>query len=151
MKNINVKLKLLMAVLVMICCVGNACSAEKLISNWITSMDKKDYIGKSILIGINIYNKDDKLIFSGQIAGKIIKMSGKRIDVLPDSSNKVFGLPPDSSVFEKATPGVYQLKNGNIQSLINPDFTVTYSIYAHDSPIDLKELTSLTNHGYIEP
>lgn len=94
-----------------------------------TSMNTKFYIGKTILAGISQYDKDGKLLSSKQIAGKIIRVSKNGITIQLENSKNEYNLPPDFSALQNAEPGIYNLKNGNVKSFENPNFTVIYDIY----------------------
>ena len=88
----------------------------------------KDYIGKTILVGLEIYNEEDELINSQQIVGTIVENIDDRIRIIPIGSDIAFHLPPDLSMLERAESGLYELENGNVPSFENPDYTVLFDI-----------------------
>lgn len=94
----------------------------------ITTMNAEKYIGKTIVAGISDYDKNGNLLSSKQVAGKITRISDKRITIQLQNSETKYYLPPDLSALQKATPGIYNLKNGNVKSVVNPDFLAVYDI-----------------------
>ncbi len=96
------------------------------------SMNPQFYIGKKILAGISQYDKDGKLLSSKQIAGKIVCVSKHEITIQLENSEIKYNLPRDFSALHKAQPGIYNLKNGNVKSFEDPDFTVIYHIYPRE-------------------
>ena len=93
------------------------------------TMSKNFYIGKTVLVGISYYDNKEKLKSNKQIAGKIIEISKNKIAVQLLNSVDIFNLPPDVSALQPAQPGILNLKNGNVKSIEDPDFTVVYNVY----------------------
>lgn len=129
MKTINNILILLIAIIVMSLNSNTAVANVKNISIGATSVNPKFYIGKTILVGINFYDKKDNLVSNKQMVGKIIKINNDGIAIKLENTEKEYNLPPDVAALELAEPGIYNLKNGNVKSIENPHFTVIYNVY----------------------
>lgn len=95
-------------------------------------MNERDYLGKTILIGIGVFYAEGEVTHRFQVAGKIIKILSDRIEVLPFNRDTLFCLPPDLDNLSEANPGVYQLKNANLTELENPDYLTTFDIQSSD-------------------
>jgi hypothetical protein len=106
------------------------------------------YVGKKILVGLSFYSEQHELIYEGQIAGKITRVNNEGITIQPENSLDEFKLPPDIAALQAAAPGLYNLRNGNVESVENPDFTVVYNIHGNENLYDLSELIQLFKQGY---
>ena len=53
-------------------------------------------------------------------------------------------MPPDLEALQPAGPGVYNLKNGNVESVENPDYTAVYNIYKQNNDPDVEEQNDST-------
>lgn len=110
-------------------------------------MNATTYINKSILVALGIYDKNEELILSQQIAGIITDVDNQRITLRQLNSEQEFGLPPDLSLLERAKPGTYRLKNGNVEELENPDFIAYVDVYTEDK----NRILELTTYGFVPP
>jgi len=90
---------------------------------------EKKYIGKTVIAGINLRDKNNNIVFSYQITGKIIKVNSNGIFLRIQDTNKEFSLPPNLTALKVAMRGIYNLKNGDVKSIENPDYTIIYDVH----------------------
>lgn len=87
------------------------------------------YIGKTVLVGISTFSKDETLINRYQYFGKIISIDD--VMSIEKPNGEITTLPPDIKSLKKAQPGVYTLKSSGEQ-VENPDYTSMWSVYEKD-------------------
>lgn len=119
-----------------------------LIFIWSSKMAYADnsnkYINKTVLITITISANHDQVIKKQEIAAKIIRFDEKRIVLLPLGSEDEFGLPPDERFLLKGKKGIYQLENGNVKSITNPDYTTAINLDVNSPGND-----KIIKHGFV--
>jgi len=85
----------------------------------------KKYIGKTVLVDICIYSKENILSDRHQYFGEIVSI-GNVITIKTDEG-KTQTLPPDVKALSKAVKGIYTL-NSNGKQIENPDYTASWSV-----------------------
>ncbi len=86
-----------------------------------------DLLGKTILVGITYYTKDNEFIEQKQYWGTVIEANDKQIRFRQKNGN-VLGLPPDLSSTEPASKGEYRLHSTG-EIVVDPDFTSVWIVY----------------------
>lgn len=90
-------------------------------------MELKDYIGKSIIIGLTYLDHEEQFIKREQFYGEIIRFDDKGIDILLNNSDRIFSLPPEKDAIEVAEPGEYKFHSTG-EVIIDPDFLSVWTI-----------------------
>ena len=80
-----------------------------------------DLLGKTILVGITYYTKDDEFIEQKQYWGTVIEANDRQIR-FRQKNGDVFWLPPDLSSTKLAPKGEYRLRSTG-EIVVDPDFT----------------------------
>lgn len=80
-----------------------------------------DLLGKTILVGITYYTKDNEFIEQKQYWGTVIEANDKQIR-FRQKNGDVFWLPPDLSSTKLAPKGEYRLRSTG-EIVVDPDFT----------------------------
>lgn len=92
----------------------------------------RDYIGKTVLIGVTYLDHEERQTGQQQWYGVISEISNARgivVKLKHDSSN--FALPPDLSALRPAKPGEYRLRTTG-EVVTDPDFLTTWTRRAPD-------------------
>lgn len=86
------------------------------------------YIGKSILIGLHIYEQGATTPAQEQMYGIITHASPQGIKVALRGQNEgdMLNMPPSLDDIEVATPGTYLLGDERVE---DPDFMASWAIY----------------------
>ncbi len=95
-------------------------------------------IGKTVIIGLTYVDGADTVTRRVQIHGVIglaNQTDGVRIDLLGTKAGDTYWLPPDTSNFDPAQPGVYRLKETG-EEIVDPDFLSTWTIHAPETAND---------------
>ena len=80
-----------------------------------------DLLGKTILVGITYYTKDNEFIEQKQYWGTVIEANDRQIR-FRQKNGDVFWLPPDLSSTKLAPKGEYRLRSTG-EIVVDPDFT----------------------------
>jgi hypothetical protein len=92
----------------------------------------KEYVGKTVLIGITDLDRDGKPTNQRQFFGTITEISVKNGIMVTSKNNSThLTLPPDLSTLRPAKPGVYRLKTTG-EVITNPDFLTTWEVKEPD-------------------
>ncbi len=94
----------------------------------IRSPTLNDIRGKTILVGITRLAHKGEIIGQQQFAGVFESMDAS-IQIRVSTTGKVFILPPDLGVFQKAELGIYRLRSTG-ETIENPDFTASWTVTA---------------------
>lgn len=87
----------------------------------------KDYVGKTLLIGVTYIDHEAKLTGQRQWFGVITEVSNaKGIVITLKNDTKLCALPPDLSALQPAKPGEYRLRSSG-EVVTNPDFLTTWT------------------------
>ena len=107
-------------------------------SGWVFNGDRpawhgaseQKFVGKTVIIGLTFLDAAGVLDHREQLHGRIrsadsrkgfeVALEGKR-------AGETYWLPPDSTAFERARPGVYRLK-GTGEDVIDPDFIGAWTV-----------------------
>lgn len=92
----------------------------------------RDYIGKTVLIGVTYLDHEERQTGQQQWYGVISEISNARgivVKLKNNSSN--FVLPPDVSALRPAKPGEYRLRTTG-EIVTDPDFLTTWTRRAPD-------------------
>ena len=85
-----------------------------------------DLLGKTILVGITYYTKENEFIEQKQFWGTVIEANDRQIR-FRQKDGSIFGLPPDLSSTKRAPKGEYRLHSTG-EIVIDPDFTSTWNV-----------------------
>lgn len=92
----------------------------------------KDYIGKTVLIGVTYLDHEEKVTARHQWHGVITEISNARgIVIALKNVLKPCALPPDLSLLQPAEPGKYRLRETG-EVIVDPDFVTVWSCKAPD-------------------
>jgi hypothetical protein len=92
----------------------------------------KEYVGKTVLIGITDLDRDGKPTKQRQFFGTITEISVKNgMTVTSKNSSTHLALPPDLSTLRPAKPGVYRLRTTG-EVVTDPDFLTTWEFKEGD-------------------
>ena len=80
-----------------------------------------DLPGKTILVGITYYTRENEFIEQKQYWGTVIEANDKQI-LIRQKSGELFKLPPDLRSTEPAPKGEYRLHSTG-EIVVDPDFT----------------------------
>lgn len=86
----------------------------------------ENMIGKTILVGMTFYNKNDEFAGQKQSWGKIVAVTENTI-YIKQSDGENFEIPNDPSAIEAAKPGEYRLKSTG-EVVKKPDFLSTWNV-----------------------
>ncbi len=114
-------------------------SCEKLVKPQVDESKARDYVGKTVLLGVSYVDEDDKLLEQKQWFGTITEVSNARGIVIDlENDTNYCALPPDLRALKPAEPGEYRLRaTGEV--ITNPDFLTTWTRREPD-PQDRSEL-----------
>ena len=85
-----------------------------------------DLLGKTILVGITYYTKDNEFIEQKQYWGTVIEANDKQI-LFRQKNGDTFWLPPDLSSTKPAPKGEYRLRSTG-EIVVDPDFTSVWNV-----------------------
>ncbi|MBT2332317.1 hypothetical protein J7E49_00095 [Variovorax paradoxus] len=87
--------------------------------------------GKMVLVGLAYFGSDAEEPFEQQqLFGRVIsadRRKGILLSLEGQRTGEQFNLPPDTRSFQEAGLGEYRLRSTG-EAVVNPDFTVTFSI-----------------------
>lgn len=86
-----------------------------------------DLLGKTILIGLTYYTKDNEFIEQKQYWGTVIEANEEHF-YIKQKNGEIFSLPPDLRSTERAAKGEYRLRSTG-EVVVDPDFTSVWSVY----------------------
>ncbi len=86
-----------------------------------------DLLGKTILVGITYYTRDNEILEQKQYWGTVIEANEQQI-LFRQKNGELFGLPPDLRSTKPAPKGEYRLRSTG-ETVVDPDFTSTWSVY----------------------
>jgi hypothetical protein len=89
-------------------------------------------IGKYVLVGVIVLKaQSDEVDHQLQIHGTIItaeKDQGIKIECKGERVGRVFGLPPDTSIFSSSSGGIYRLRTTG-EEVDSPDVIASWTVY----------------------
>ena len=85
-----------------------------------------DLSGKTILVGITYYTKDNEFIEQKQYWGTVIEANDKQI-LIRQKNGELLSLPPDLRSTKLAPKGEYRLRSTG-EIVIDPDFTSEWNV-----------------------
>ena len=88
--------------------------------------NEEKLIGKTILVGMTFYNKDDEFVEQKQSWGEIVAVTENTI-FIKQQDGEEFDIPNDPSAIEPANPGEYRLRSTG-EVVENPDFLSTWDV-----------------------
>lgn len=92
----------------------------------------REFIGKTVLIGITDLDRDERILGRRQFFGTITEITAKKGIVVTSHKNGSFVvIPPILSTLQPAEPGVYHLKSTG-ENIANPDFLTTWDFKKGD-------------------
>lgn len=87
--------------------------------------------GQLVLVGLAYFETDSEEPFEQQqLFGRVVaadERKGILLSLEGQRTGEDFNLPPDTRSFRRAAPGEYRLRSTG-ETVVNPDFTVTFSI-----------------------
>ena len=86
----------------------------------------KKYIGKTVIVDICIYSKENEISNRYQYFGEIVSIDN--VITIKTDEGKIHTLPPDVRALNKAVKGIYTL-NSNGKQIENPDYTASWSVF----------------------
>lgn len=86
-----------------------------------------DLPGKTILVGITYYTKDNEFIEQKQYWGTVIEANDRQI-CFRQKNGDIFTLPPDLSSIKPAPKGEYRLRSTG-ETVVDPDFTSVWTVH----------------------
>ena len=89
-------------------------------------INEEKLIGKTILVGMTFYNKDDEFVEQKQSWGEIVAVTENTI-FIKQKDGEEFDIPNDPSAIETANPGKYRLRSTG-EVVENPDFLSTWNV-----------------------
>ena len=91
----------------------------------------KNLPGQLVLVGLAYFHTDAGEPFEQQqFFGRVVSVderNGILMSLEGQRTGEQFSLPPDTRTFRAAPPGAYRLRSTG-EAVVNPDFTVTFSI-----------------------
>lgn len=93
-------------------------------------INENSLIGKTILVGMTFYNKNDEFVEQKQIFGEIVAFNQNTISIMP-RNGEVFFIPNDKSAIDIAKPGKYRLISTG-ETIENPNYLSTWNITLSD-------------------
>ena len=93
-------------------------------------INEKELIGKTILVGMTFYNKNDEIVEQKQSWGEIVAVNESTV-FIKQTNGEEFTIPNDSSAIEIATPGGYRLRSTG-EVVENPDYLSIWDITLPD-------------------
>jgi hypothetical protein len=92
----------------------------------------KEYVGKTVLVGITDLDRNGKPTKQRQFFGTISEISVKNGMIVTSKNNAThLALPPDLSTLLPAKPGVYRLRSTG-EVVTDPDFLTTWEFKEGD-------------------
>ena len=85
-----------------------------------------DLIGKTILVGLTYYTKENEFIEKKQFWGTVTESNEKHI-CFRQKDGSIFSLPPDLRSTKRAPKGEYRLRSTG-EIVIDPDFTSVWIV-----------------------
>lgn len=83
------------------------------------------YIGKTVLVGITVFSRENELIERYQYFGEIVSID--EVISIKTDDGKINTLPPDVKTLEKAEKGIYTLLS-NGKQIENPDYVTSWKV-----------------------
>ncbi len=93
-------------------------------------IDEEKMIGKTILVGMTFYDKNDEFVEQKQSWGEIVSLNENTI-FIKQKNGEEFSIPNDPSAIEPANPGGYRLRSTG-EVVENPDYLSTWGITLSD-------------------
>ena len=93
-------------------------------------INEENLIGKTILVGMTYYNKNNEFVEQKQFWGTIISINENNI-VIKQKNGEEFTIPNDKRAIEPANPGEYRLRSTG-EVVKNPDFLSTWNVTLPD-------------------
>ena len=122
-------MKLMLALLALIPFVSGC---QQRVNPQLDEAKAKEYLGKTVLIGITDLDLDGKPTKQRQFFGTITEISVKNGMIVASKNNsKQLALPPDLSTLRPAKPGVYRLRTTG-EVVTDPDFLTTWEFKKGD-------------------
>lgn len=91
----------------------------------------RQYLNKSILIGISFLDEKDNIIETYQTSWIIVNVKEKIIEI-KRKDKSIYSIPNDDEAIKEAKPWTYREKITWIE-VINPDYITTWSIHGKNS------------------
>jgi len=86
----------------------------------------QDLLGKTILVGLSYYTKENVFLERKQYWGTVIEANEKHI-LIKKQNGEVASLPPDLRSTSRAPKGEYRLHSTG-EIVIDPDFTSVWNV-----------------------
>jgi hypothetical protein len=119
-------------ILVLLAVIPILSGCQQRVSLQLDEAKAKQYVGKTVLIGITDLDGDGKPIKQRQFFGTIREISVKNGMVITAKNDSThLALPPDLSTLLPAKPGAYHLKTTG-EVVIDPDFLTTWEFKGGD-------------------
>ena len=90
----------------------------------------EELIGKTMLIGITYYTKDEELIEQKQYWGEVVEATEDHI-CIRQTDGELFQIPADRKAVEQARRGEYRLRSTG-EIVVNPDYLSSWSVTKGD-------------------
>jgi hypothetical protein len=90
-------------------------------NEYVKGLTFENIIGKIILVGVTIKNKNGDLLGYKQFHGIVIQADANKGITIKNESNQTYNLPPDLNFFVAAEPGEYREKESGIV-ISDPDY-----------------------------
>jgi len=91
---------------------------------------KEKMIGKSMIVGMNFYDKNDEFVERKQLWGEIVAVNENTI-YIKQKDGEEFCIPNDPSAIEIADPGEYTLHSTG-EVVKDPDYLSVWDITLPD-------------------
>ena len=96
---------------------------------WDSSL-AEDLLGQLVLIGLTYLSPDGEILEKTQGFGHVVNVdhaAGIKIKFKGQKEGETLSLPPDTTAFERASPGIYKLKSTG-EAVEDPAFLTSYTI-----------------------
>lgn len=90
------------------------------------ALSLQDLLGKTILVGVTYYTKENKFIEQKQYWGTVFEANEEHI-LFRQKSGEVMILPPDLRSTQPAPKGEYRLRSTG-EIVVDPDFTSVWNV-----------------------
>jgi len=91
-------------------------------------MNKEEFIGKHLLIGITFLDAEENLIEQYQTHGKIASIDDSQGIVIEKADGTgCYAIPPDLNALHPAPAGEYRMRTTG-EIVVNPDFISTWTV-----------------------
>ena len=95
-----------------------------------SELSLSDLLGKTILVGITYYTKDNEFIEQKQYWGTVIEADEEQI-LFRQKNGELFSLPPDLRSIKPAPKGEYKLRSTG-EIVVDPDFTSVWELIRNE-------------------